>query len=244
MEIKRCARCDTIKPVTEFFANKARYDGLSGYCRPCQTAANNGRQAAQRVRVMEVLGGPHCVRCCFDDVRALVIDHIDGGGSQHRRDSVSVWVMNKYVLEHPEEFQVLCANCNQIKRHENDEWAGKAYVAKVQETRREIAPKTSRWARDFDSCTACSTTDAKHKSGGLCLNCYMRLRRNGTTSREKTRQRQSDSAKARWASGDHPGGDTTGRRMVTSPDGSRHWSYPGDDDYPGPVEPAPSPVKQ
>jgi hypothetical protein len=35
----------------------------------------------------------------------------------------------------------------------------------------------------------------------------------------------------------------TGRRMVTSEDGKRHWAYPGDPNYPDPVQPGASPMK-
>lgn len=28
----------------------------------------------------------------------------------------------KEIEKHPEQFQLLCANCNQIKKHENEEW--------------------------------------------------------------------------------------------------------------------------
>lgn len=227
METKHCARCATTKPVTEFFSNRARHDGLSGYCRPCQTSANNGRQATQRVKVLDALGGPVCKRCGFSDTRALVIDHIDGGGNQHRKDSVSSWVMNKYALEHLSEFQVLCCNCNQIKRHENDEWGGKAYVAKVQATRREVAPRVGRWARDFDACIECGQATAKHKARGVCLNCYMRALRPKMSAEDRLAIKQASAAAARERR------EITGRRMVAGPDGKRHWSRPGDQDYPG-----------
>jgi len=57
----------------------------------------------------------------YTDVRALQIDHINGGGRQQRKMMNSTERFYKYVLSHPEEFQLLCANCNQIKRVENKE---------------------------------------------------------------------------------------------------------------------------
>ena len=57
----------------------------------------------------------------YIDIRALQIDHINGGGRQHRKQMGSTIKFYKYVLAHPEEFQLLCANCNQIKRKENNE---------------------------------------------------------------------------------------------------------------------------
>lgn len=70
-------------------------------------------------KVLEVLG-KICVRCGFDDNRALQIDHIHGGGSKHIK-STSWFIRYKQVLNDPSDFQLLCANCNWIKRAENKE---------------------------------------------------------------------------------------------------------------------------
>lgn len=65
---------------------------------------------------------PGCVICGFDDFRALQIDHIDGGGSKHYKElggkDLYVWLRQQ---EYPHGFQVLCANCNWIKRFTNNE---------------------------------------------------------------------------------------------------------------------------
>lgn len=74
-------------------------------------------------------GKPECARCGFNDIRALQIDHINGGGTSHRKHLGSLggshfyrWLkLNKY----PKGYQVLCANCNWIKRaemNESDTW--------------------------------------------------------------------------------------------------------------------------
>lgn len=67
--------------------------------------------------------GDKCVRCGFADVRALQIDHINGGGGREiRKMGPYLYV---YYLNHPEEakekLQLLCANCNWIKRWEKNE---------------------------------------------------------------------------------------------------------------------------
>ena len=177
-ETKYCPKCDTTKPVSEFFKNKARSDGLSGYCKVCMTEINGDRQQKQRAALILALGGPVCVRCEFDDVRALTIDHIHGGGSHHRREAVSMWAVYKHAFAHLDEYQVLCWNCNYIKRVENNENANKEYMALVKTIERERMVKPVRWARDFDACTTCNTVDTPHKSRGLCMNCYMQERRN------------------------------------------------------------------
>lgn len=62
--------------------------------------------------------GRQCVRCGFDDIRALQVDHVNGGGWKQQRG----WTLYRSVLKDPEEYQTLCANCNWIKRHENKEY--------------------------------------------------------------------------------------------------------------------------
>lgn len=77
-------------------------------------------RARTKSKVYDLLGRS-CSRCGFNDERALQIDHVNGGGYQERqriRDYTSLYVR---VLKHPEEYQVLCANCNWIKRVENGE---------------------------------------------------------------------------------------------------------------------------
>ena len=60
------------------------------------------------------------------DVRALTLDHIYGNGKNHREKyglksgrETYQWIKNNHF---PEGFQVLCRNCQQIKRIENNEW--------------------------------------------------------------------------------------------------------------------------
>lgn len=63
--------------------------------------------------------GNKCARCGFSDVRALQIDHVKGGnGWKEKRASLGYF---KRVMKHDGEFQLLCANCNWIKRHEEKE---------------------------------------------------------------------------------------------------------------------------
>lgn len=62
-----------------------------------------------------------CIRCGFTDIRALTVDHIEGGGYQHRlilRKNIYVWLRQQ---GYPEGFQTLCGNCQLIKREENKE---------------------------------------------------------------------------------------------------------------------------
>lgn len=182
--MKRCPQCNQEKDSSEFFKNAARHDGLSGYCRVCQTKANNAHAVALRLEVMDLLGGRRCVRCRYDDVRALIIDHKNGGGTRHRVDAVSSWAIYRHAKAHPDEYQVLCWNCNHIKRIEDGEHGN--YAADLPIPERVVRPP--RWARDYDACTSCSTTETPHKAGGLCRNCFQRdyRRRNPATTSSAT----------------------------------------------------------
>jgi hypothetical protein len=71
-----------------------------------------------RKQLLIALGGK-CVRCGFSDWRALQIDHIEHVGKN--RESWSQMVHN--ILEaNTEKYQLLCANCNTIKKHEKREF--------------------------------------------------------------------------------------------------------------------------
>ena len=67
-----------------------------------------------------------CVKCRFSDIRALTIDHINGGGKQHRLEMKS-WNLYRWLIEngYPEGYQTLCMNCQWIKRIENKEYGNK-----------------------------------------------------------------------------------------------------------------------
>ena len=75
-------------------------------------------------KLFEILGGKKCVRCGFTDERALQFDHINGGGSLERKEAgTNRFLVMKWVKD-PDiklKIQVLCANCNWIKRYENKE---------------------------------------------------------------------------------------------------------------------------
>lgn len=75
-----------------------------------------------RLLAMDQLGGPFCKSCGFNDYRALHFDHINGGGTRERRSlGQDQKRIIKRILQASNEFQVLCANCNWIKRHEKQE---------------------------------------------------------------------------------------------------------------------------
>ena len=85
------------------------------------------RRQFWRKELFAILGGAKCVRCGYDqDARALQFDHINGGGRKHREKfKVMSAKYYRFHVENPElakeTFQVLCANCNQIKKFDQKE---------------------------------------------------------------------------------------------------------------------------
>src|SRR5690242_12945184 len=85
-----------------------------GYVRAVQAAARKGALA--------ILGGK-CVRCGFDDERALQFDHVNGGGKAElsKMGNRRMYYARIIRLAHTGKWQLLCANCNWIKRDERKE---------------------------------------------------------------------------------------------------------------------------
>lgn len=65
---------------------------------------------------IERLGGPHCVLCGCKETTFLTIDHINGGGHQHRKltgTSMYRWIAKATDKELKKaNLRVLCFNCN------------------------------------------------------------------------------------------------------------------------------------
>jgi hypothetical protein len=80
------------------------------------------RNRIERMKILGFLGGM-CVVCGEVDWRCLQIDHVNGDGRQERIRLKSPGLGPYYsdIREHPEKYQILCANHNWIKRYEKDE---------------------------------------------------------------------------------------------------------------------------
>lgn len=79
----------------------------------------------KRKNMVYDLLGHQCSRCGFADKRALQIDHIQGFGKKSRKrftNSMHYYIcIHRSVLNNENLYQILCANCNWIKRYENKE---------------------------------------------------------------------------------------------------------------------------
>jgi len=93
-----------------------------------EAARRRSRDSRRRLR-LQVLQhySPllRCHRCDFSDLRALTIDHVEGHGAAHRRTlgrsaqtAFYTWLRSQ---GYPSGYQVLCMNCQFIKRVENGE---------------------------------------------------------------------------------------------------------------------------
>lgn len=66
--------------------------------------------------------GSICCRCGFPDRRALQIDHVNSDGASDRDSKSTCRILNEVLTSSPgERFQLVCANCNWILRHERGE---------------------------------------------------------------------------------------------------------------------------
>jgi hypothetical protein len=102
----KCSRCLASPPVT----GKRR-------CQPCADKDNlESRELHRRKResVLNHYGGV-CACCGECRYEFLAIDHIYGGGHQHRKDisrSIHEWLLPSGL---PDGYRVLCHNCNCAK---------------------------------------------------------------------------------------------------------------------------------
>lgn len=84
-------------------------------CRFCHRDRNNRRNRALRITVLIHYGGdpPRCACCQARELEFLGLDHINGGGRQHRKTIKKRWWDWLRSQGFPPGFRVLCHNCNQ-----------------------------------------------------------------------------------------------------------------------------------
>jgi RNase P subunit RPR2 len=115
---KVCARCERELPLESFGRSKKGRDGLRATCRDCGGVLGKNAKDAYKEEIYNKLGHA-CVRCGFADKRALQIDHVFGGGNQeHKEISSNIAFLKKVISDTTGSYQILCANCNWIKRME------------------------------------------------------------------------------------------------------------------------------
>ena len=99
-----------------------------------------------------------CASCGFSDIRALSIDHIKGDGAKHRKEIGKLdfyqWIKKNNF---PKGLQVLCFNCQWIKRVENNEVNKGGYVTKRKTSKVQCLGcgkvLLSKYVHDFQHCS-------------------------------------------------------------------------------------------
>ena len=77
---------------------------------------NREKRRAYRKIALEKYGGipPVCQCCKENNIEFLGIDHINGGGTKHRKSLLGIgfykWLIDKRKM--PSKYRVLCHNCN------------------------------------------------------------------------------------------------------------------------------------
>ena len=136
-----CKRCGASKPLTEFYPNKTAADGVGNVCRACKRARDARYRDRNRERVREqsrlwrqqnparakelsrehddrlraqILSayGGKCACCGEAEPDFLTLDHINGGGTEHRRQTNGKVYAQLRRQGFPAGYRILCWNCN------------------------------------------------------------------------------------------------------------------------------------
>lgn len=117
-----CPDCDKEFPTTmEFFYKSSKYKyGLEALCKGCSEIRRHNRHAKIKVDVLTHYGDGKfaCIACEKTDFDILTIDHINGNGNQHRREShLGGITFYRWLIKQgfPEDYQTLCYNCQMKK---------------------------------------------------------------------------------------------------------------------------------
>jgi hypothetical protein len=123
-DIKKCTSCGLDKPCSEFYekSEAKRKNKYWSICKVCELKRREQFKTYWRKlrqdrkhRVMSFYseGQPKCACCGELSVEFLALDHIEGGGGQHRKrekiSNMALWAENN---GYPPIFRVLCMNCN------------------------------------------------------------------------------------------------------------------------------------
>ena len=110
-----CTTCSKYLPEDSFTPDTRKSNGRYSQCKDC-------RSSYKRKIRYEVLtyyshyDGGMCACCGETEYEFLAIDHINGGGAQHRKErgysDICSWLRSN---GYPDEYQVLCHNCNMAK---------------------------------------------------------------------------------------------------------------------------------
>jgi hypothetical protein len=82
-------------------------------CNVDKNAKGRRRWLHLKLAAFAAYGGAVCVGCGEDEAEILEIDHVNGGGNQHRKDigqsNMYLWLKQN---DYPDGYRVLCPTCN------------------------------------------------------------------------------------------------------------------------------------
>jgi len=114
--MRTCKDCSKEKPLEEF-ASAGVVNGVQYYryrCVPCYSKFKTIRKNSLKEYVWSLKQNSSCVRCGFDDWRALQFHHKDNkiaNVSDMMRDGFSVQKLDEEIAK----CEIICANCHQIE---------------------------------------------------------------------------------------------------------------------------------
>jgi len=120
--VKWCPRCESWKEFRAFGKNVSRPDGYSIYCKECRRRYEKDRGTRYRDLRNSVLDlyGHKCIHCGESRRPCLDLDHIDEElAKKERAAGMSSFSRVKGILDgslNQFDYQILCANCNRLKR--------------------------------------------------------------------------------------------------------------------------------
>ena len=128
---KKCPHCKKTLDISDFHRDKATKDGFYGWCKECENKQRNKwykeigyktrreKVWTEKITLFQIYsnGTMKCALCDNDDIDVLVIDHINGGGTEHRKkvngpDAYPLSISWYKTQGYPEGYRLLCRNCN------------------------------------------------------------------------------------------------------------------------------------
>ncbi len=150
MKTKTCIKCGIKKSLLKFDRHQTTKDKRQSWCRTCKNDYRRERRrlkigcnaneyenyrkqhlitcrrrntSYRQVVIEHYSPNVCCSKCGFNDIRALSIDHINGNGALHRKElgnkNIYQWLVENNF---PSNFQILCMNCQFIKRHKENKY--------------------------------------------------------------------------------------------------------------------------
>jgi hypothetical protein len=172
MELKKCARCQTLKPTTEFYKDKRTRDGLRQWCKACWKEGNHANYLANRERVIERT--THYQREHPDQVRDIQQRY----NERHHDKRLETW--QRYRQTHVEKRRAYARTdkareairrCQQAKPEQYRETARKWERANPDKLAAKNQRRRARKYANGGSFTAEEWKDLKQKYGYKCLCC-------------------------------------------------------------------------